>query len=181
MLLNAKGRVFWLVLIGFPKYGNIGECMKKYMAEAFAEAQKAAVIGEVPVGAVIVRNGVIIARGHNMTETLGDPTAHAEMISIREAAARLGGWRLSGCSMFVTIEPCSMCAGAIVWARIEKLHIGAMDPKAGACGSVFNIPQEKELNHFVEIERGLMQEECSGIMKDFFKNIRDSKTEGKYE
>lgn len=166
-------------MIGSGKYGNIIWYMKKYMEEAFAEAQKAAADGEVPVGAVIVRNGEIIARGHNMVETLKDPTAHAEMIAIREAAARSGGWRLPGCTMFVTMEPCSMCAGAIVQARIEKLYIGTMDPKAGACGSVFNIPQENKLNHFVEIERGLMQEECSGIMKDFFKNIRNSKSEEK--
>ena len=153
--------------------------MKKYMEEALEEAKKAAAMGEIPIGAVIVKDGEIIGRGHNETETGCDPTAHAEIVAIRQAAKRLGGWKLPGCSMYVTIEPCSMCAGAIVWARIEKLYIGSMDPKAGACGSVFNIPQEKKLNHFVEIETGLMQAECSGIMKDFFKQLRKKQGGGK--
>lgn len=95
------------------------------------------------------------------------------------AARTLGGWRLIGCEMYVTAEPCSMCAGAIVWSRIEKLYIGTMDPKAGACGSVFNIPQDERLNHFTQIETGLMQEECSQIMKDFFKKLRIKKSEDK--
>ena len=151
--------------------------MKKYMEEALREARLAAEAGEVPVGAVIVRDGRIIARAHNLVETLKDPTAHAEMLAIRQAAEVLGGWRLIGCQMYVTTEPCSMCAGAIVWARIEKLFIGTMDPKAGACGSVFNIIQEDRLNHYVEIETGLMQEECSAELKTFFRKIRDSKLE----
>jgi len=145
---------------------------ESYMTEALAEAAAAAAEGEVPVGAVIVRDGRIIARAHNRTEQAKDPTAHAEMLAIREAASVLGGWRLPGCSMYVTIEPCSMCAGALVWARIERLYIGAMDPKAGACGSVFNIPQCSRLNHYVEIETGLMGEECSRLMKDFFRKLR---------
>ena len=146
--------------------------MKKFMEEAFQEARKAAAEGEVPIGAVIVREGEIIARAHNKTEQDKDPTAHAEMLAIREAANHLGGWRLTGCSMFVTTEPCSMCAGAIVWSRIEKLYIGTMDPKAGACGSLMNIPQDSRLNHYVEIETGLMREECAGLMKDFFRKLR---------
>ncbi len=150
------------------------------MQAALEEAKKAATLGEIPIGAVIVKDGAIIARGHNETEVRKDPTAHAEMIAIRAAAKALGGWRLSGCHMFVTAEPCSMCAGAIVWARIEKLYIGTMDPKSGACGSVFNIPQEKKLNHFTAIEIGRMQEECSCIMKDFFKQLRKKKSEGQY-
>lgn len=149
------------------------------MKEALAEAKKAAVAGEVPVGAVIVKDGEIIGRGHNETETAKDPTAHAEMIAIRQAAKNLGGWRLTGCTMYVTTEPCSMCAGAIVWSRISRLFIGTMDPKSGACGSVFNIPQESRLNHFVEIETGLMQEECSSLMKSFFKELRKRKLEEK--
>lgn len=149
------------------------------MQAAFEEAKKAAAMGEVPIGAVIVKDGEIIARGHNRTETDKDPTAHAEMIAIREAARVLGGWRLLGCQMFVTTEPCSMCAGAIVWARIEKLYIGTMDPKSGACGSVFNIPQDSRLNHFTEIETGLMQEDCSCLMKDFFKQLRKKNSEEK--
>ena len=149
------------------------------MKEALAEATKAAAAGEVPVGAVIVKDGEIIGRGHNETETAKDPTAHAEMIAIRQAAKNLGGWRLTGCTMYVTTEPCSMCAGAIVWSRISRLFIGTMDPKSGACGSVFNIPQESRLNHFVEIETGLMQEECSSLMKSFFKELRKRKLEEK--
>ena len=146
--------------------------MKKFMEEAFKEARKAAAEWEVPIGAVIVREGEVIARAHNRTEQDKDPTAHAEMLAIREAAKHLGGWRLTGCSMFVTTEPCSMCAGAIVWSRIEKLYIGTMDPKAGACGSLMNIPQDSRLNHYVEIETGLMREECAGLMKDFFRKLR---------
>ena len=153
--------------------------MERYMKEALAEAKKAAAAGEVPVGAVIVKDGEIIGRGHNETETAKDPTAHAEMIAIRQAAKNLGGWRLTGCTMYVTTEPCSMCAGAIVWSRIIRLFIGTMDPKSGACGSVFNIPQESRLNHFVEIETGLMQEECSSLMKSFFKELRKRKLEEK--
>lgn len=149
------------------------------MKEALAEAKKAAAAGEVPVGAVIVKDGEIIGRGHNETETAKDPTAHAEMIAIRQAAKNLGGWRLTGCTMYVTTEPCSMCAGAIVWSRISRLFIGTMDPKSGACGSVFNIPQKSRLNHFVEIETGLMQEECSSLMKSFFKELRKRKLEEK--
>lgn len=151
--------------------------MRKYMNAALEEAKKACAAGEIPIGAVIVKDNKIISRAHNETESLKDPTAHAEMRAIRRAAKVLGGWRLTGCEMFVTAEPCSMCAGAIVWARIEKLYIGTMDPKSGACGSVFNIPQEKKLNHFVKIETGLMQEECSRLMKDFFKQLRKKKSE----
>ncbi|MCI6992537.1 MAG: tRNA adenosine(34) deaminase TadA [Clostridiales bacterium] len=150
---------------------------KAFMAEALKEAALAAEMGEVPIGAVIVRGDEIIAAAHNLVETSKDPTAHAEMLAIRQAAARLGGWRLTGCHMYVTVEPCSMCAGAIVWARIEKLFIGTDDPKGGACGSIFNIPQEKKLNHYTEIETGLLREECSEIMKTFFKKLRDRKSE----
>ena len=149
--------------------------MKKFMEEALKEAEKAAALGEVPIGAVIVKDGNIVGRGHNLTETAKDPTAHAEMEAIRQAARNLGGWRLIGCDMYVTAEPCAMCAGAIVWSRIETLHIGTMDPKAGACGSVFNIVQEKKLNHNVKIEIGMLQEQCSGILKDFFRNLRRTK------
>lgn len=162
-------------MIAAIKCDNIVKRMKKYMSEALKEAEKAAAAGEIPVGAVIVRDGSIIARAHNMTETMKDPTAHAEILAIREAAKALGGWRLTDCEMFVTVEPCSMCAGAIVWSRISKLYIGAMDPKAGACGSLMNIPQDERLNHFVEIETGVMEEECSLIMKEFFRKLRSSK------
>lgn len=142
------------------------------MIDALAEAEKAYACGEIPIGAIVEKDGIIIGRGHNLTETLKDPTAHAEMIAIREAAKTLGGWRLLECNLYVTCEPCTMCAGAIVWARMKKVFIGTMDPKGGACGSVFNIIQEERLNHFVEIQVGLMEDECSDIMKAFFKELR---------
>ena len=144
----------------------------QYMKEALALAERAYEMGEVPVGAVIVKDGEIIASGHNMTETSKDPTMHAEMIAIRQAAAVLGGWRLIGCSMYVTCEPCTMCAGALVWARIEELYIGTPDPKAGACGSVFDVPGEKRLNHTIRVETGILQDECAGILKEFFAELR---------
>ena len=151
------------------------------MREALAEAEKAYALGEVPVGAVIVKDGEIIARGHNLTETSKDPTAHAEMIAIRRAASVLGGWRLTGCSLYVTVEPCAMCAGAMIWSRIDNLYIGAMDPKAGACGSVFNIPAEDRLNHSIHTETGMMEEECSAMMKSFFSRLRHRKKKSKSE
>ena len=153
----------------------------RYMGEALIEAEKAGELDEVPVGAVIVRDGQIVGRGHNRTRTDSDPTAHAEMIAIRQAAKELGGWRLTGCTMYVTLEPCSMCAGAIVWSRIDRLVIGAMDPKAGACGSVFNIPQEEKLNHFVEVDSGVRPEECSAILSDFFRELRERRNTDKPE
>lgn len=152
------------------------------MNEALEEAKKALNKGEIPIGAVIEKDGVIIGRGHNLTETTKDPTAHAEIVAIRQAAKVLGdtlGWRrLTGCNMYVTIEPCAMCAGAIVWARIEKLYIGNMDPKAGGCGSVFNIVQDERLNHFVEvfeIQQSPIKDQCSDIVRDFFKELRKKK------
>ena len=146
---------------------------EKFMREALAEAEAAFALGEVPVGCVIVHGGEIIARGHNLTETMKDPTVHAEMNALREAAEKLGGWRLPGCSAYVTCEPCSMCAGAMVWARIEELYIGASDPKAGACGSVLNVAENKALNHQIRVERGILEEECGGILKDFFRKLRN--------
>lgn len=154
--------------------------MNKYMIEALEEAKKAEKIGEIPIGAIIEKDGQIIGRGHNQVETLKDPTAHAEILAIKDAADHLGGWRLTGCNMYVTIEPCSMCSGAMVWSRINKVYIGAMDPKGGACGSIFNIVQEERLNHFIEIETGIMEEECRQIVQDFFKRLRkgqDKKSE----
>ena len=147
--------------------------MNRFMEEALIEAKKAFDLGEVPVGAVIVKDDQVIARAHNLTETAKDPTAHAEMLAIRQAADVLGGWRLPGCSMYVTLEPCSMCAGALVWSRMENLYIGAMDPKAGACGSVLNIVNNENLNHKVHVESGVMEDECSEILKRFFKEIRN--------
>jgi len=143
-----------------------------YMREALKEARIAFELGEVPVGCVIVRDGEIIARGHNLTETAKDPTVHAEMNALREAAGVLGGWRLPGCSAYVTCEPCPMCAGAMVWARIEDLYIGADDPKAGACGSVVNVAANPGLNHSIKIHSGILKDECSSILKEFFRELR---------
>ena len=142
------------------------------MTEALVEARHAFDIGEVPIGAVIVKDGEIIARAHNLTETENDPTAHAETLAIREASSKLGSARLSGCQMYVTVEPCSMCAGALVWARIEKLYIGTMDRKAGACGSVFDIVDSPKLNHRLEVETGIMEDECKELMQKFFRQLR---------
>ena len=144
-----------------------------FMREALKEAKEAFDLGEVPVGCEIVRGGEIIARGHNLTETAKDPTVHAEMNALREGAKALGGWRLPGCSVYVTCEPCSMCAGAMVWARIEKLYIGTDDSKAGACGSVLEVASNKALNHQIEVHRGVLKQECSQIMKDFFRKLRN--------
>lgn len=151
------------------------------MKEALKEAELAYEAGEIPIGAVIEKDGHIIARGHNMTETWKDPTAHAEMIAIRKASEVLGGWRLPGCSIYVTVEPCCMCAGAMVWARIENIYIGTMDEKAGACGSVFNIPQTDKLNHRINIETGIMEEQCRSLMKNFFRELRNRNNKNKSE
>ena len=148
-----------------------------FMQEALKEAKKAFEENEVPVGAVVVKDGLIIGRGHNRTETAHDPTAHAEIMAIRRAAEKLGSWRLTGCDLYVTVEPCAMCAGAIVWSRIRSLYIGTPDPKAGACGSLYNIPRDERLNHIVQIHTGIMQKESSKLMKDFFKKLRQKNPE----
>lgn len=139
-----------------------------YMAVAIKEAQKAAEIDEVPVGAVIVHQGKIIARAHNQVEMLKDPTAHAEMIAITQATSFLENKWLSDCSLYVTIEPCSMCAGALVLARIEHLIYGAQDPKTGACGSVSNIADNEKLNHRIKIRSGVLAEQCGYLLSEFF-------------
>ena len=142
------------------------------MREALKEAQKALEKDEVPVGCVIVYKDKIIARAYNQMRTLNDPTAHAEMIAITEATERLNDMRLLECTLYVTIEPCSMCAGALVLARIEKIVYGADDPKTGACGSVLNIAQNKKLNHRIKIVKGILREECSRIIQEFFQQKR---------
>ena len=147
------------------------------MLEAMKEAKKAESIGEVPIGAIIEKDGIIIGRGHNLTESSKDPTAHAETVAIKDAAKTLGAWRLTDCNLYVTCEPCAMCAGAIVLARIRKLYIGTPDVKSGACGSVFNIIQEQKLNHYVEMQTGIRQQECESMMKEFFKKRRKENTE----
>jgi len=143
-----------------------------YMSEALKEAEKAFAEDEVPVGAVVVHQGRIIARGHNQIERLRDPTAHAEMLALTSAANSLGTKWLSGVSVYVTIEPCSMCAGALVLARIKNLYFGADDPKAGACGSLVNIVNHKKLNHRIKVKKGILKEGCGILLKKFFKKKR---------
>ena len=142
------------------------------MRVALEEAKKAYELGEIPVGAVVVKEGEIGGRGHNLTETLKDPTAHAEMLAIREAAKTLGGWRLIDCEMYVTLEPCSMCAGALVWSRMKRLYFGAEDSKGGGCGSVFDIVRSDALNHRLDVVGGMEAEECAKLMKEFFRELR---------
>ena len=143
-----------------------------YMEEALKEAEKAFIKGEVPIGAVVVIDGRIIGRGHNQKETLKDPTAHAEILAIRDGTRTLGGWRLEGADLYVTVEPCIMCAGAIYQSRIKKVYIGAKDYKGGAVCSLYNVFDDDRLNHKVNYEFGLMEEFCSNIMKNFFKKLR---------
>lgn len=143
-----------------------------YMAEALALAREAEALGEVPVGAVVVREGRIVGRGHNRRETWGDPTAHAEILAIREAAAALGGWRLTGCSLYVTLEPCVMCAGAVVLARLDRLVFGAYDPKGGAVGSLMNVVQDERLNHRVNVTSGVEAEASAALLRRFFQSRR---------
>lgn len=145
---------------------------EKYMDIALKEAELAAANGDVPVGAVAVFNDEVIARGHNMREALHDPTAHAEVLVIRKASMKLGRWRLKDVTLYVTIEPCAMCAGAVVLARIPLIVFGARDPKGGACGSVFQIMQEPKLNHRVGIVSGIKEAECRGGVQSFFEARR---------
>ena len=145
------------------------------MEAALAEARAAASDGEVPVGAVVVYEGRVIGRGRNRTESAQDPTAHAEILAIGAAAHSLKSWRLDGCSLYVTLEPCHMCAGAIVLARIDRLVYGARDPKAGACGSLAMVPQDLRLNHRAEVIPGLLAAECGAVLEAFFRGRRAGK------
>jgi tRNA(adenine34) deaminase len=147
----------------------------KFMKQALKEAKKAYEKLEVPVGAVIVKDGKIIAKAHNLKETKTDTTKHAEILAIQKASKKLESWRLLDCEMYITLEPCSMCAGAIINSRIKKVYIGALDEKTGAAGSVLNLFEDYKFNHKVEVEKGVMQEECENILKDFFKMLRKYK------
>jgi tRNA(adenine34) deaminase len=147
----------------------------RYMNYALKEAEKAFDQGEVPVGCVIVHQGGIIGKAHNQRETLQDPTAHAEVIAITQAAARLGSWRLEDTRLYVTLEPCAMCSGAIILARIPCVIFGAMDPKAGCCGSLMNLLEDSRFNHRPDLLPGLMADECGGILTSFFREIRARK------
>jgi len=145
---------------------------ERYMAQALNEARKARKKGEAPVGAVIVRDGKIIARGHNERETKQDSTLHAEMTAIRKACKKLGSWRLTDCDIYVTLEPCPMCAGAIIQSRIRNLYIGTSDLKAGAAGSVIDVFRDGTFNHRVDVIWGILEEQCSAILKEFFRELR---------
>ena len=145
---------------------------EKYMEEALQLALRSAEQGEVPVGAVVVRDGRIIGRGRNQTIARRDPTAHAEMLALREALPEAGGWRLPDCDMYVTLEPCAMCAGALIHARIQRLYIGTPDPKSGACGSLLDVTGHPGLNHHPEVYMGILQEQCAEILKSFFRELR---------
>ena len=147
---------------------------ERWMDHALREAEQAYKRKEVPIGALVVQNGKVIGRAYNQVETLKDPTAHAEMIAITAAATQLGNHRFDKCTLYVTLEPCAMCAGAIVLARLERVVFGASDPKAGACGTLFNIVKDKRLNHQVELVGGVLEAKCSGILKDFFSKVRSN-------
>ncbi len=148
---------------------------KKYMMEALKQARKAGEIGEVPIGCVIVYEGQVIARGYNQRNKRNSTLAHAEILAIQKASRKLEDWRLEGCVMYVTLEPCPMCAGAIVQARIPKVVIGAMNPKAGCGGSILNILQERRFNHQVEMVTGECGEECQEMIQEFFRGLRERK------
>jgi tRNA(adenine34) deaminase len=150
-----------------------------FMQEALVEASTAARLGEVPVGAVVVKDGEIIGRGHNLRETSNDPTTHAEMIAIRQAAANLGSWRLIDCTLYVTLEPCVMCMGAIILARVPRLVYGCRDPRVGAVGSVFDFSQDDRFNHRVAVTEGVLGKECSDMLSRFFRQLRAEKKQRK--
>ena len=152
---------------------------EKFMKEAIRQAKKAYALREVPIGCVIVYEGKIIARGYNRRNTDKNTTSHAEINAIRKASKKLGDWRLEGCTLYVTLEPCQMCAGAIVQARIDKVVIGSMNPKAGCAGSVLNLLEMDGFNHKVEVERGVLEEECSTMLRGFFKELRMEKAKEK--
>ena len=153
------------------------EYAQKFMKEAIKQAKKAEAIGETPIGAVIVHKGKIIARGYNKREVKKNCLCHAEIIAINNACKKLGGWRLPECDMYVTLEPCPMCAGAIISSRIDNLYFGAYDKKSGCANSVTNLFKENLFNHNVRVKGGIMEEECSKIISDFFKALRKSKKE----
>jgi tRNA(Arg) A34 adenosine deaminase TadA len=148
---------------------------RDYMRLALAEAEKAAAIGETPVGAVLVTGDKVLATAHNMRETWQDPAAHAEVLAVREASARLGRWRLSGATLYVTLEPCLMCAGALVLARVDRLVYGCRDPKAGALGSVYDVVRDGRLNHTYRITPGVLEAECREVLSRFFISLRAGK------
>ena len=152
-----------------------------FMREALKEAQKAYDQAEVPIGAVVVLNGEIIGRGHNLREKEQDAMLHAEIKAIRQANQHLGSWRLEDCELFVTLEPCPMCSGAMILARLKKVTFGAFDPKAGTAGTFMNLLQDERFNHQVEVEQGILEDECKEILQTFFKGLRERNKQRKLE
>jgi len=150
-----------------------------FMGIALEEALNAEKLGEVPIGAIVVRDGVVIGRGYNLRETSNDPTTHAEMIAIREAAAHIGHWRLLDCTLYVTLEPCVMCMGAIILARIPRLVYGSRDPRVGAVGSIYDFSRDDRFNHRVEVAEGVLGDECSVLLSGFFRKLREKKKTSK--
>lgn len=148
---------------------------EKFMKEAVKQAKKAWKIGEVPIGCVIVYEGKIIGRGYNRRTTDKNPLAHAEILAIKKASKKMEDWRLEDCTLYVTLEPCQMCSGAIVQARVKRVVVGCMNPKAGCAGSILNLLQVERFNHQVELETGVLEEECSVMMKEFFRELREKK------
>ena len=148
---------------------------ERYMKEAIKQAKKAYALDEVPIGCVIVQDNKIIARGYNRRNTNKNALAHAEISAIKKASKKTGDWRLEDCTMYVTLEPCQMCAGAIVQSRMKKVVIGAMNPKAGCAGSIINILQMKQFNHQAEMENGILEKECADMLSTFFKELREKK------
>lgn len=158
------------------KRSSLTQEQKEYfMKEAIKEAKKAEQMAEVPIGAVVVYQGEIIGRGHNQRETQQQAAAHAEMFAIQEACEKVGSWRLEKSQLFVTLEPCVMCSGALQLARVEEIYFGAFDPKGGACGSLLNIATDERFNHWSYVESGILAEECGQLLSQFFKNLREAK------
>ena len=155
-------------------YADRRKTDEKYMREALKQAKKAYDLNETPIGCVIVHDGKIIGRGYNRRNTDKNPLAHAEIAAIKKASKKMGDWRLEECTLYVTLEPCQMCAGAIVQARVERVVVGCMNPKAGCAGSILNLLEMAEFNHQVQLETGVLGEECSALMKTFFKELREN-------
>jgi len=158
--------------MSYDRLVNFESTDEDFMRQALKQAEEGGRRKEVPIGAVVVHQGKIIARAYNQREMLRDPTAHAEMIALTQAAEYLHNWRLTGCTMYVTLEPCTMCAGALVLARVDRLVYAAKDPQAGACGSLYNIIQDERLNHSVQVEGGLLAEESQELLQSFFRHRR---------
>lgn len=175
MAQRACDKAFLPRLQGMQTVVPTAEQDQAFMREALAEAAVAETLAEVPIGAVVVKAGQVIGRGHNLRETEQDPTAHAEMIAIRQAAEKLGSWRLLDCTLYVTLEPCVMCMGGIILARIPQLVFGCRDPRVGAAGSIYNFSTDERFNHQVEVREGVLQQECSDQLSNFFRVLRERK------